>query len=42
MGIECEDSVWTLFQAQIYGVIAGSFEHGNEPSFSIKGRELID
>jgi hypothetical protein len=25
-----------------YGLVAGSCEHGNEPSDSIKGREFLD
>jgi hypothetical protein len=35
-------NVWTGFIWLRIGTVAGSFEHGNEPSGSIKGRELLD
>jgi hypothetical protein len=33
--------VWTGSSGSGYGPVAGSYEHGNEPSSSIKGGEFL-
>jgi hypothetical protein len=34
--------MWIAFEFSGEGLVVGSFEHGNEPSGSIKGEEFLD
>jgi hypothetical protein len=39
---KCDVRVWTGLNWLKIGSNGGSYEHGNEPLFSIKGGEFID